>query len=166
MRMLDKYFRNPVAWDCFISAFAACIGLTGIMRFHLRFSNDEILLAVGSDLATVSLTLAGFILTLMTVLISFKSTAKPKHELNLETDTLFNIFFSTDLYFQTVRHLRNAIISLTLLAIVGYSFKLLLPPNQYWVLFIFHIFSLGIIMLTLFRCLLILSRIVKIQKEG
>lgn len=61
-----------------------------------------------TDLITISLTLAGFILTLITVLITFKSSSKIK---KLEVDSkepIFDLFFATSLYFETVRHLKIA----------------------------------------------------------
>jgi hypothetical protein len=163
--MIDKYFKKPVFWDYLFG-----ISFTGIIIFILKrvgFSTpkDETILSIVSDLSTVALTLSGFILTLLTVLISFKSTAKSKKDIKLEADSLYEIFYSTNLYFETARHLKNAIISLTFIAIVGYTLKLTLDTCYYFYLFSFNLLSLLIIFFTLWRCLLILSKIIKIQKE-
>ena len=163
--MIDKYFIRPVFWDYFLG-----ISITGIIFLLVRktcfqIPKDETLISIVSDLSTVALTLSGFILTLLTVLISFKSTAKSKKDINFQSDTLYEIFYSTDLYFETVRHLKNAIISLTFTALIGYSLKLALDSKYYILLFAFNLFSLIVIFFTLWRCLLILSKIIKIQKE-
>lgn len=163
--MIDKYFKRPVLFDYFIGIFISGTIVFLVSKTGFKIPKDEIIISIVSDLSTVALTLSGFILTLLTVLISFKSTAKSKKDINFESDTLYEIFYSTDLYFETVKHLKNAIISLTFTAIVGYSLKLTLDSKYYIVLFTFNLFSLIVIFLTLWRCLLILSKIIKIQKE-
>ena len=163
--MIDKYFIRPVLWDYLFSIGLSILITCLLTKCSFQFTKDETILSVVSDLSTVALTLSGFILTLLTVLISFKTTSKSRKELSLETDTLFNIFFSTNLYFETVRHLKNGILSLTLMAVMGYSLKLLLNTKQSYLLFSFSIISLLIILLTLLRCLTILSKIIKIQED-
>ncbi len=163
--MIDKYFKRPVFWDYFIGISISGIIIFLVKKTGFQIPKDETIISIVSDLSTVALTLSGFILTLLTVLISFKSTAKSKKDVNFESDTLYEIFYSTDLYFETVRHLKNAIISLTFTAVIGYTLKLTLDSKCYIVLFAFNLFSLIVIFLTLWRCLLILSKIIKIQKE-
>lgn len=163
--MIDNYFKRPVFWDYLLG-----ISITGIIMFifnrvGFHIPKDETILSIISDLSTVALTLSGFILTLLTVLISFKSTAKSKKDIKFEADSLYEIFYSTSLYFETVRHLKNGIISLTFVAIIGYTLKLTINTCYYSFLFSFNLLSLIIIFLTLWRCLLILSKIIKIQKE-
>ena len=164
--MIDKYFKRPIFWDCLLGILISGIIIFLVRKTAFQVPKDETILSIVSDLSTIALTLSGFILTLLTVLISFKSTAKSKKDINFGSDTLYEIFYSTDLYFETVRHLKNAIIGLTFTAIIGYSLKLTLVSEYYIVIFAFNLFSLIIILLTLCRCLLILSKIIKIQKEN
>jgi hypothetical protein len=164
--MIDKYFKRPVFWDYLLSLSLSIMICILVKRYGFQIPKDEIILSIVSDLSTVALTLSGFILTLLTVLISFKSTSKSKNDILLETDSLFDIFFSTNLYFETVKLLKNAIISLTLIAVTGYSLKLILDTKNYFMLFAFNILSLFVILLTLLRCLTILSKIIKIQKDN
>ena len=164
--MIDKYFKMPIFWDYFLGILISGTIIFLVRKAGFQIPKDETVLSIVSDLSTVALTLSGFILTLLTVLISFKSTAKSKKDIDFGSDTLYEIFFATDLYFETVRHLKNAIISLTFTAILGYSLKLTLNSKYYIVIFAFNLFSLIIIFLTLLRCLLILSKIIKMQKEN
>lgn len=164
--MIDRYFKRPVFWDYFLAISMSGIIMLLLKRNVFHIPKEEIILSIASDLSTVSLTLSGFILTLLTVLISFKSTAKSRKDIKLESDTLYEIFYSTDLYFETVRHLKNAIISLTFIAIIGFGLKLTLESRFYIFLFIFNLLSLVVIFFTLWRCLLILSKIIKIQKDN
>lgn len=162
--MIDKYFKRPIFWGYFLATLIS-VSITFIVRIEqLKIAKEESLYSIVSDLSTVSLTLAGFILTLLTVLISFKSPAKSKGDINLGTDNLYIIFFSTELYFETVKHLKNAVISLTLIAISGYVLKLMLNPKDYSFLFTSNVFSVVIIFQSLGRCLIILSKIIKIQE--
>lgn len=162
--MIDFYFRRPVFWDYFLGVLV----LGGVIwlreKTSLKLPDDEIIISVISDLSTVSLTLAGFILTLLTVVISFKSAAKPKKEIDIRVDSLHDIFYSTSLYFETVKHLKHGVMSLTFIAISGYCLKLLVTPPWYNLLFGFNVLILIIVFMTLWRCLLILSKIIKIQK--
>ena len=164
--MIDKYFKRPIFWDFLIAFSISFIIRLLLKRITFHVPKDDIILSTVSDLSTVSLTLSGFILTLLTVLISFKSSAKAKNDINIDTDTLYEIFFSTGLYFETVKHLKNAIISLTSIAVTGYTLKLTLITSHYFSLFVYNLFSLIIISFTLCRCLLILSKIIKIQKDN
>jgi len=164
--MIDAYFKSPIFWDYFFAALLSS-GAIILWNNHLIISpKEEYLYSFVSDLATIALTMAGFILTLLTVLISFKSTSKQKRDSISESDTVFELFFSTQLYFETVIHLKNAIKSLTLMAVVGYCIKLTLNLKNYPVLFIYNIFGIIIVFFTVWRCLLILSKIIKIQQEN
>lgn len=162
--MIDKYFKRPVFWDYILASLLSSIAFYLICICVITLPKEEFIYSVTSDISTMALTMAGFILSLLTVLISFKSTIKKTYKPS-DNDTVFDIFFSTALYFETIRHLKNAIISLTLVAIVGYIFKLCFASNNSSLLFIFNCFGIVVVFLTVWRCVLILSKIIKIQQE-
>ncbi len=163
--MIDLYFKRPILWDYVLAVIVGIILVVVCNRQLISIPSDEHLYSIVSDLSTISLTLAGFILTLLTVLISAKSTSKTKEKLSND-DTLYEMFFSTDLYFQTVKHLKNAIISLTIIAVFGFILKLSSTVENYEILFIYNSLGLVVIFLTVWRCLLILTKIIKIQQES
>lgn len=163
--MLNVYFRRPILGDIFIAVFFTAVVTYMYRRLGITLPKSEMVLSTISDLSTVSLTLAGFILTLLTVLISFKSSSKPRDEIKLLKDSIYEIFFASNLYFETVKHLKNAVLSLTILAIFGYSLKLLIGAQFISIIMIYIVFSLVIVFLTLWRCLFILSKIIEIQKK-
>ena len=74
--ILDKYFKNPIFWDYLIAFLIVSI------IFYLNYLNffclpkSERSLSMTSDLSNIGLTCTGFILTLLTVLITFKSSSK------------------------------------------------------------------------------------------
>ena len=121
-------------------------------------------LSITSDLSNVGLTSAGFILTLLTVLITFKSSSKITKENYTNNNSLFELFFTSDLYFLTVKILKNCIKSLIFISVFGYCLKIGLTQNKLQFTFFYNIFGLTIISLTLWRCLLILTKILKMQE--
>ncbi|OJW98959.1 MAG: hypothetical protein BGO70_03495 [Bacteroidetes bacterium 43-93] len=166
MSTLDRYFRYPVLWDYVFASIASAISYYLVLKHMLTLPTAERIYSTVSDLANTSLTLAGFVLTLLTVLISFKSSSKMINEDIKSTDTLFDVFFSSALYFRTVFHLKNAIKSLTLISLVGYILKLLMTDSLRQYLFFFSFFAVTIILFTLWRCIVILNQIVKLQQNN
>lgn len=162
--MLDAYFKKPVFWD-FLIAFII-MAVVSFLNFKNIFAlpKDNYSLDMASDLSNVSLTSAGFILTLLTVLITFKSGSNLTKEKASESNTLFELFFTSPLYFETVKHLKNCIKSLIVIAILGFSLKLGLTKDYREYIFFFNILGLIVIVMTLWRCLLILSKILEMQK--
>ncbi|MDG1824523.1 MAG: hypothetical protein P8H45_06500 [Flavobacteriaceae bacterium] len=155
--MLDAYFKKPVFWDFLIAIIVMAI--IAFLNFKQLFNlpKDVYSLDMASDLSNVSLTSVGFVLTLLTVLITFKSGSNLTKEKATESNTLFELFFTSPLYFETVKHLKNCIKSLIVIAILGFSLKLGLTKDFTEYIFFFNIIGLIIIVMTLWRCLLILS---------
>lgn len=164
--MLDKYFKHPVVWDYMIAAGIVSIVFKLVILGYLNVPTEDHLYSTVSDMSTVGLTMAGFILTLLTVLISFKSTNKVNADDIGEDDKVFDIFFASKLYFSTVEILKNAIKSLTIVSLSGYTLKLFLKSTNNNILYFFCIAGATIILLTVWRCILILTRIIKIQEYG
>jgi hypothetical protein len=164
--IIDYYFRNPILIDYSIAIGAA----TGIFwvwdKYNISLPKIDQSISVLTDLTTISLTLAGFILTLLTVLITFKSGSKAE---KLEVDSnepLFDMFFATGLYFETVRHLKNCIKSLIFIGFVGFTLKLGVLIFIQTEIFYFNAFSIIIILLSAYRCLLILGTVLNLQKSS
>ncbi|KAF2328096.1 hypothetical protein [Flavobacterium ginsenosidimutans] len=162
--MLDKYFKEPLLWDYIISSVITCISVTVYIYNFIELPKIDRSLSITSDLSNVGLTSAGFILTLLTVLITFKSNVKITKENYNNDDPLFELFFASDLYLLTVKILKNCIKSLIFISVFGYCLKIGLPQTKLQLTFFFNIFGLSIIALTLWRCLLILTKILKMQE--
>ena len=163
--MLDRYFVRPLFWDYTIASLLVAAGYFLFYKKLLIIPNESFYLSITSDLSTVSLTSAGFILTLLTVLITFKSSSDISNQSVEIPKSTFEFFFASSLYFETVKHFKNCIKSLVLIAIIGFSLKLILTENSRYFLYFYNILSLVVIVLTLWRCLLILSKILEMQKR-
>lgn len=164
--IIDKYFKNPVLIDYTIAFFIAVSIFIIWQKFTICLPKFDQSLSVLTDLTTISLTLAGFILTLITVLITFKSGSKIQ---KLEVDSkepIFDMFFATGLYFETVRHLKNCIKSLIFIGFIGFTIKLGLLTFISVEIFYFNAFSIVVIFLTTWRCLMILGTVLNLQKSS
>lgn len=163
--MLDRYFIKPLFWDY---TFALLIVAT-VYSLHVKgiiaVPKESYYITIATDLSNIGLTSSGFILTLLTVLITFKSGSDSTTEKLAKVTSTFELFFGSSLYFETVKHLKNCIKSLIFISIVGFSLKIGLPETYRTPLYFYNILGLVIIVLTLWRCLLILSKILQMQKR-
>lgn len=161
--ILDFYFKRPLFWDYLISV---CTTATLMLAFKLEklsLPEKQESFSLTGDLTNISLTLVGFILTILTVLITFKDNSNS--QIDDQHEPVFKKFFSTAYYYETVRHLKNCIKSISLIAVLGFFLKLFLSTEYRVYLFFYNILGLIIIMLTIYRCLLILGKILELQKK-
>ncbi|NVM66839.1 hypothetical protein FHW88_005157 [Mucilaginibacter sp. SG538B] len=164
--MINWYFKHPLLIDYFVGSVISGL-LFGLYHFDvIKLPESTSSISTITDLSTISLTLAGFVLTLLTVLITFKTGAKLPNGQDNEAVPLFDLFFSTHLYFQTTDLLKGCIKSLIFIAVLGFSLKLLLPERLAIYVFFSNVLGLVIIATTLFRSLMILTRIINLQKEN
>jgi hypothetical protein len=164
--MIDNYFNRPLLYDYSLALIACLIFLVLNNTQNFDLPSAETTLSTTTDLSTVSLTLAGFVLTLLTVLITFKTGARIPNGIQNNDVPLFDLFFSTNLYYQTIDLLKGCIKSLMFIAVLGFSLKLLIYPSFTKYIFFSNVTVLIIIVMTLWRSLLILTKIVNLQKDS
>lgn len=165
-RLIDFYFKRPLIFDYLIGLLVVIILKISIDKKPDLLPDYEQLIETISDLANISLTSAGFILTLLTLIITFKSSNKLKIEDASTKNSRFEIFFASKLYFETTKHLKNCIKSLLVISLFGYLFKLMVDEKLKIFLFLYSVLSLTVLLMTLWRCLLILSAILRLQKDN
>lgn len=162
--ILDRYFKRPIFWDYLISIGTTMILIYCFIKGRLSLPEIQDSYSLTGDLTNIALTLAGFILTILTLLITFKDSSGNKTE--EQSESAFKKFFSTNFYFETVKHLKNCIKSIVVIAALGFLFKLFLLQDYRKYLFFYNVFGLIITILSVNRCLLILSQILKFQKDS
>jgi hypothetical protein len=162
---MNNYFEYPILWDYLGLSIINIILCVLVSQGLLLIPSDSYNLSVASDIANIGFTSAGFVLTFLTLLITFKSSSTTTKESNVETNTLFDLFLATDLYEKTINHLKNAVKSLIFMAMIGYVFKLLLNPSYQYLTYYFNVSGVFLTSITLWRCLIILTKILKMQKE-
>ena len=164
--ILDSYFKRPLTWDYFIAIVLCASGFVLLHKKIILKPKVDECMAIISDVTNISLTMSGFILTLLTVLITFKGSSKiTKIEID-SNEPLFDLFFLTAFYHETVSHLKNCIKSLIIIAIIGFTIKIFFSESLKSDIFYFNIIGFTIIILTITRCLLILGKVMELQKEN
>lgn len=170
--MIDKYFNYSIIIDLVISGVASILFYFFISNAIIDLPSDDLIMSMTSDIANVAFTSAGFVLTFLTLFVSFKVSTKPIRKKKKETleetysrESLFNIFLSSDLYFETIRQLKNAVKELIVIALIGYTLKISIGGIYPEHLIFYCVFGLLIISMTLWRSLLVLSGVLKIDKK-
>lgn len=163
--LLDVYFNNPVKYDYIISFLFVFFLKRYFINQHICIPGIEQIMALASETVTILLTLAGFILTFLTVLITFKLDAG-KYESKPEEDmSLLEKFSHSGLYFDTTNIFKNSIKSVVFASLLIYFVRILsVNLSDEWV-FLITVGGVVILILTLARNLFILDKILEMQKE-
>lgn len=161
--ILDKYFARPVFWDFCIASALTIFLCYAWKNTWLKLPNVTDTYSLTGDLTNITLTLAGFVLTILTVLITFKDNSSSRSE-DME-DSAFGRFFASDFYYVTVKHLKNCIKEIIVIASFGFFIKLFVPEHYRPYFFFYNAFGVLITIFTVWRCLVILSKILVLQRN-
>jgi hypothetical protein len=164
MKIKDLYYNRPILYDYII---ASIILLTLFLLVKYNFfqlpcsskSSD-----FASDLGAIGLTVSGFILTLITILLTLKSGQLLTEEKLTNNSSPFKIFLSSKLYNRSVNILKHGVLSLVLISILLYILKLTLPSDFLLYIFYINILGLVIILATFLRCFYVIDLILKMQQ--
>ncbi len=163
-RILDKYYKRPILYD-YIFSISLIIIIYCLKEKNLivipsgKFSSD-----FASDIGAIGLTISGFILTLITILISFKSSQLLSEEKLKNDSNPFKIFLASNLYKNSIRILQHGVISLIVISFLIYLSKLIFTLKLSEYIFYLNIIGLIIILSTFLRCYYVLGLILKMQK--
>jgi hypothetical protein len=158
--ILDRYFKYPVLWDIAIAS-----SLTLVVDLLLRRRTivaQELTVVSGwiGDMANAGLTSAGFILTCLTILVTFKSTlARP----STAEDSTFNQFFDSSLYHKTITIMKWCVYSVLLVSCGCYFLRLLVQDSSS-LLVKYFAFGAVVLLLSLWRCVLVLGMVLRLQR--
>ena len=163
--LLNKYFKSPVIYD-FIIALSMTLTVVVLIQFeYYSYPETKLVSKLCSDFSNISLTLSGLVLTIITILISFKESRSIERKDDQQQKSKFHLFFDSKLYIETVRHFKNCMKVLVLISIFGYASQLIFAgKNSKYLLFIV-VPILVVVSLTIWRSLLVLTKILKIQNN-
>jgi hypothetical protein len=163
-KLIDIFYKYSIILDVIL-----CVIIVGSVKFYetkygyfVEYNKYD--RALCSDLGSIGLTISGFLLTISTILISFKITALYEKSDLKNNSSSFKIFISSPLYFKTVGFLNKSVVILVMLSISNYLFKIVVHTDQNYILFYVNICTTFIILTTFSRCLYILNLIVKMQE--
>ncbi|SUX45869.1 hypothetical protein [Chryseobacterium indoltheticum] len=158
--IFDIYFKRPVVWDYLISLIISGSLVYYFIKDKIYIPKDSDSYSLTGDISNVAFTLAGFILTILTVLITFKDSTGERN------DNVFARFFNSSYYQPTVNHLKNCIKSIIVVAMFGFFFKMFVIEQYRNYLFFYNVFALIITFLSIWRCIIILSKILVLQNPA
>lgn len=163
-KLLDYFYRYSI-----ISDFSISLIICLVIFFVQKYTNLELMpkvydKSISSDLGAIGLTISGFLITITTILISFKTNSIKKDDELKSNSNSFLVFIASNLYFQTVNFLNKSVIILVLTSLINFIFKIFISDNFLEVLFYTNIITVFIILNSFFRSIYILNLIIKMQK--
>ncbi len=153
----------PIIWDMIIATVVGCLVVVSIRKGFIIDQGQANAANLVSDMSNAGFTSAGFVLTILTILVTFKN-ANGAGEKD-DSTTIFQLFFSTGLYHQSVSIIKNCVLVVLFISGAGYAARLLIYHDSTLLLSVFACSS-TIILLSLWRCTLVLSKILKLQREN
>jgi len=165
MNFIDKYFKRPVLFDYLFAS--SVVGFLYILKLRdlLQLPSAEKTSLFSSDLGTIGFTVSGFILTLITILLTLRSGQIISQEQINNSSSPFTIFLGSPLYIKSIDILKHGVLSLVVVSLLLYLLKLLIPTNFIQYLFFFNIVGLIIIFSSFMRCFHVLGLIMKMQNS-
>ncbi len=161
--MIDIYFKRPILWDYLITLIV--ISIIAVCHFNGSYSLPTLpnVMNITNDIGTIGLTISGFIITIITILLTLRSGQILSGE-HLKNDSpTFKIFLASPLYSKSISILKYGVYSLTIVSICSYIFKMSIPECYLQFLQYFNILGLIVIAATFLRCFYVLGMILKMQ---
>lgn len=161
-RLLDFYYRFPLAVDAFLTT----VILYGSFHpiFELKLNDKSVQLNLLNSLSSCSVSLAGFMLAALTIIVTFRSNIKAKG-LD-EAGNAMEMILASKHYHSVVSVFRKAITEYTLTFIILMVLWSMIDQWDIWVLFRINICSILAISLSTIRSLFILFQIIKMETSN
>jgi hypothetical protein len=163
--LLNFYFRFPVKVDYCLIFILVFILNKYFFNCSYHLPDNQSILEMASETITILLTLSGFILTFLTVLITFKLDVRKIDEEDYDKMSPIEKFCTTDLFFETTSHLKNAVKSIVFTSLTIYIIRVLSLDIGMVILYLSTIGGIVILILTILRSLFILDKILDLQKK-
>lgn len=164
--MLERYYNRPILYDYVFSLLVLVLVFYLIKIEYLNIPNPEQSLQFASEVGIIGLTVSGFILTLLTILMTLKSGQILNEEKITNKSSTFKVFLASDLYLRSVTILRNGVLSLITICFFIFFMKLLFQKEIENCMFYLNITGLLIIATTFLRCFYVLNLIIKMHKKS
>ncbi len=161
-KILNIYIKRPLLWDILIITLECySIFFTTIKLNFTLLIDLELTKSILSDLLNSSISLAGFVLASLTIIVTFKDNLG--HNKNEQKESGISLLFSSKHYSRIVGVFTWAVLiflSLFVLLSLGKIFVSKFPAFYY---LYFCIVPISLTALTIFRTILLLYSIIKLQ---
>lgn len=171
--ILNIYIKRPLLWDIIIAALICFLYNFLLKKIPLNISiNQDLITSIFSDLIGTSISLAGFVLASLTIIVTFKDNITQKANANLSNVDESNddnnpsgieLLFSSKHYGRIVGVFTWAVFIYLLMFLVLSFLKLFVGKIDETFYVYLCIVPIVIITLTIFRSVLVLYRIIKLQ---
>jgi len=161
--MIDLYFKRPILWDYLITLII--ISTIAFCQYKGFYSLPPVskVISVTNDIGTIGFTVSGFIITIITILLTLRSGQILTEEELKNDSPPFKIFLASPLYSKSINLLKYGVYSLVITAICSYIFKMAISECYIQFLQYFNILGLIVIVTTFLRSFYVLGMILKMQ---
>jgi len=156
--LLDKYYKSPLLYDLIIIVLVilSIIYLTENDIFDLYFDCES------KEIAGIGITISGFILTILTILLTLKSNSIESKRKKGESNS-FKIFLASPLYSKSVIILKNGVLTLLIVSFITLGFSIFFERYYCEYGVYANIVCIIFILLVFLRSFYILNLIFKMQ---
>jgi len=117
LKLKDAYINNSIFFDVLFAGIIVGVNfIPGLFTFHINDKKDNI--DILSDIISASISLAGFILAALTIIVSMRSNIGNKPENQVRSP--MELFFSDANYSKVLSAFQIAIVELTSIFILSY----------------------------------------------
>ncbi len=163
-KLVDRYLASPIFYDTIVAMaiYAGVYFVFSKCSTAEAYPTKETILSIVSNLIGTCVSLAGFILAALTIIVTFKSNLKVK---GIEhSDNALELIFSSHHYDKIVKVYRDAILELVILFIILY-FVWLFSDLLVNTLTFATVVGVEMTSFTILRSLFILFTILKLEKH-
>lgn len=169
IRIVNLYLKIPIIYDFLITCFlVGCLMLLQRKEIISKF-DYKIIESLNSDLISTSISLAGFILASLTIIVTFKDSVTSRNQGDSEEEAKkrngSDLFFLSKHYYPTVKIFYRAslilLIVFFILAFIKVINEILNTEMYVWI----NISALILIVTTVLRSLYLLLQIIKLQNQ-
>lgn len=157
--LLDKYYKRPLLYDLILNVLVVIIifGLEQKQLIELDFDCES------KEVASIGITISGFILTILTILLTLKSNNIGSSE-KTETNS-FKIFLASNLYSKSISILKNGVLTLLVISFITLGFSVFFNKLYCSYGIYANIVCIIFIILVFLRSFYILNLIFKMQNK-
>lgn len=159
-KLLDIYYKRPMLYDFLLSAIAVALLLLLESKGYIQLAFD-----VSSQvIPSIGITASGFILTILTILLTIKSNSIVTQE-RVQNNS-FRIFLASDLYSKAISVLKNGVASLLFISFLTISISVFFPKLYKDIGVYLNLVCIILICLVFVRSFYILNLIFKMQNKN
>lgn len=165
---MDSYYAKPLRFDFVIIVLFCLLYKLLTSKYQFTLLNDaEFVKSFTTDLLNTTISLAGFVLASLTIIVTFKDNTSAKKTSSSESESTpasgLELLFSSKHYSTIVKTFSTAVFLLLAGFVVLSLFKFLFKKLPAYFGDYLLIISVLIIALSVFRCVLLLYKIIKLQ---